>query len=65
MGTALSKRRIALNLASQWWAQLANTILSLLLIGYAVAKLGDTRFGGWTAIMSTYGALTMLDAGLS
>lgn len=65
MATGFNKKRTAVNVASQWLVQLANIVITLLLIGYAVGALGAEHYGGWAAIVSIIGYLTMLDAGMS
>lgn len=65
MATGFSKNRTIVNIGSQWVTQLVNLTVTLGLIGYAVGVLGAEHYGGWAAIVSVIGYLTMLDAGMS
>ncbi len=65
MQSQVTTKRIGLNIASQWALSITNIVINFFLIGYVIAKVGAEHYGGWTAIVSIIGYLSMLDVGLS
>ncbi|RKY12183.1 MAG: hypothetical protein DRP65_01985 [Planctomycetota bacterium] len=58
-------QRTGINIASQWGLNAVNIVVNFFLIGYVVTRVGTEHYGGWTAIVSIIGCLSMLDAGMS
>jgi len=65
MQNQVAAKRTGLNIASQWGLNITNIVINFFLIGYVIAKVGTEHYGGWTAIVSIIGYLSVLDAGMS
>ncbi|MFQ5600059.1 MAG: oligosaccharide flippase family protein, partial [Candidatus Krumholzibacteriia bacterium] len=65
MPDLVSTKRTGINIAAQWIQHFVLVAVNLFLVGYAIAKVGDENYGGWTVIVSIIGYTTLLAPGIS